>query len=111
MSSRTIDHFEPQPLGERFQTLTTRPHECLREALRAQERFPDLRIVFGMSFRQERADGILHTFCVDAHDVVVDVSTKLYGCPELYLGVVLTDPAHVAKLAALNGLDGPLALR
>lgn len=109
-SSRTVDYFEPVALPERFASVTSRPHQCLQGALRAMEAHPDLTMVYGFSFREERPEsGIHHVWCVGADRSVIDASTRLYGLPTLYLGVVLEDPEHVAMLARLNGLDGPLA--
>ena len=66
----------------------------------------------GFAFRSERADGIHHVWAVDEHGGVVDPSVRLYGTTGLagYLGVLL-DAEHVARLAAQNGLEIPLAIR
>jgi hypothetical protein len=112
-SDRPLVWLPPRALPQGFLSLSSEPHQCFAAAVRAAERFPTLKVMFGHSYRAEEPHrGIGHFWCVDGDDEVVDPALKLYGTDGLsgYLGVLPTLP-QLRDFAARNGLEIPLLLR
>ena len=85
MSTRQIEWYSAGELPESFRGLSSVPHGCLEDALRAAEGRPDLRVALGYGFRDGK--GYAHVWAIDAAGEVVDLSTGRLGKPDGYLGV------------------------
>ncbi len=71
---KTVTWYEGAELPERYGALTSWPGECIEDGLAMRERYPELEIRAGYSFRAARPDeGTWHAFNLAPDGSVVDL--------------------------------------